>query len=133
MIISLSKQRRNKTKWGDKVVKQRSVGVAIILTLITCGLYSIYWMYALTNEVSVLSKEPSFSGGKVILLTIVTCGIYGYFWMYQLGRNIEQAQQHKGIQAKDNGLMFLVLTIFGLGIVSYAIAQSDVNKLVEQQ
>ena len=34
------------------------------------------------------------------------------------------------LPTKDDGVILLVLGIFGLGIVSYAIAQSNVNKLV---
>ena len=112
------------------MVEQRSIGIAIILSLVTCGLYNIYWMYALTNEVGQLSGDPSFSGGKTVLLSIITCGIYTFFWYYQLGSQISEAQARKGYPTKDDGVILLVLGIFGLGIVSYAIAQSNVNKLV---
>ncbi len=113
------------------MVNQRSVVVAIILSIVTCGLYGIYWMYAITNEVGILSGESGFNGGKAILFTIITCGIYYFFWWYQMGQNIAKAQQYRGIYPKDNGVLYIVLAIFGLGIVNYAIAQSDVNRLVE--
>ena len=112
------------------MVEERSVGLAIILSIITCGLYNIYWMYAMTNEVGQLSGDSSFSGGKTILLTIVTCGIYSLFWYYQLGEKIAKAQENQERLPKDDGLIFLLLGIFGLGIVSMAIAQSNVNQLV---
>ncbi|HLU22790.1 MAG TPA: DUF4234 domain-containing protein [Bacillaceae bacterium] len=111
-------------------VQQRSIGLAIFLYFITCGLYAIYWMYVLTNEIGHLSGDSSFSGGKVILLSIITCGIYSLFWYYQLGKHIQQAQENKGVRASDESIIYLVLGIFGLGIVSMAIAQSNVNKLV---
>lgn len=113
------------------MVKQRSVGVAIILSFITCGLYMIYWMYALTNEVGHLSNDSSFTGGKAVLLSLVTCGIYSIYWYYQLGKHIATAQGLKGRTPTDNGVLFVVLGVFGFGIISMAIAQAEVNKLVQ--
>lgn len=112
------------------MVQNRNIGIAIILSIITCGIYTLYWMYKLTDEVSSLSGNPSFTGGKAVLLSIITCGIYTLFWDYQLGIEIAKAQQNNGIAPKDNGVLYLVLGIFGFGIISMAIAQSDVNNLV---
>lgn len=57
------------------MISRRSVAFAIILSLITCGLYTIYWFIVLTNEVGELSGDYTFTGGKHFLLTLVTCGI----------------------------------------------------------
>jgi hypothetical protein len=58
------------------MVNQRSVGLAIVLTLITCGIYGIYWFIVMTNDVGKLSGDYTFTGGKHFLLTLVTCGIW---------------------------------------------------------
>jgi hypothetical protein len=110
-------------------VTQRSIALSIILTLITCGIYGIYWFIVLTNEVGELSGDPSFTGGKHFLLTLVTCGIWSYVWAYQVGKHVEEAQRKRGMYANDNSILYLILTFFGLGIVAYAIVQSDVNKM----
>lgn len=112
------------------MVQERNIGVAIILSFITCGIYGLYWIYSLTNEIGHLSGDASFTGGKVLIFGILTCGIYYFFWYYQLGRQIAQAQTNKGLPPKDDGLMYLILGIFGLGIISMAIAQSNVNQMV---
>jgi hypothetical protein len=113
------------------MVKERGIGLAIILTLVTCGIYGLYWMYVLTEEVAVLSKDKAFNGGIAVILSLVTCGLYSIYWNYQLGEKIAKAQANKGDAVKDNGVLYLVLSFFGLGIISLAIAQSDVNKLVQ--
>lgn len=113
------------------MVQQRGVAAAIIFTLITCGIYGIYWFIALTNDVGKLSGDPSFTGGKHFLLSLVTCGIWSFVWSYQLGQQIAAAQRNRGITANtDNSVVYLVLTLFGLGIVTYGLAQAEVNKLV---
>ena len=65
--------------------------MCIIFTLITCGIYGIYWMIKLNDEVNIVSGEPqATSGGIVFLLTIVTCGIYGLYWLYKMGERCDR-------------------------------------------
>jgi hypothetical protein len=111
------------------MVNQRSVGLAIVLTLITCGIYGIYWFIVMTNDVGKLSGDYSFTGGKHFLLSLVTCGIWSFIWSYQIGQKVAEAQRQRGYPATDNSILYLVLTFFGLGIVTYALVQIEVNKL----
>lgn len=113
------------------MIKRRSVGLAIFLTLITCGIYGIFWFVFMTNEAGKLSGDPTFTGGKHFLLTLVTCGIWHYIWSYQIGGQIAKAQVNKGITAKDNGVLYLILNFFGLAIVTYALVQSDLNQMAD--
>ncbi|MBP1991602.1 DUF4234 domain-containing protein [Paenibacillus eucommiae] len=111
------------------MIEQRSIAVAIILSLITCGIYGIYWFIVLTNDVSKLSGDYSFTGGKHFLLTLVTCGIWSFIWAYQIGKHVAEAQRQRGHMESDNSALYVVLTIFGLGLVTFALVQSDVNRL----
>jgi hypothetical protein len=111
------------------MIRQKSIGLEIVLTLITCGIYGIFWFIALTNDVGELSGDSDFTGGKHFLLTLVTCGIWGFIWAYQVGKHIADAQHQRGYYVTDNSVLYLVLTFVGLSIVVYALVQSDVNKL----
>lgn len=110
-------------------VRQRSIALAVVLTLITCGIYGIYWFIVLTNEVGVLSEDHNFTGGKHFLLTLITCGIWGFIWAYQVAKQIETAQMKRGLRPSDNSIIYILLTLFGFGIIVYALVQSDVNKM----
>lgn len=90
----------------------------------------MYWLVKITDEANILSGEQRTSGGVALLLTIVTCGIYGYFWNYQIGKTIYRAQLKAGRPASDNSILYLILSVLGLDLVSYAIVQSDINDLV---
>lgn len=51
----------------------RNIAIAIILTIVTCGIYGIYWFIVLTNETNEAACEPNgTSGGIAFLLTLVT-------------------------------------------------------------
>ena len=106
--------------------QSRSVGLCIVLSIITCGIYGIYWLYCIHEDVQEVCNRPmSVSGGVVILLTIVTCGIYGYYWSYKMGQFLDEA---KGTPGASSGVLYLVLSIFGLSIVAWALMQSELNR-----
>ena len=110
-------------------VQKRDIVVAIILSLVTCGIYGIYWFICLTNDSNKASGDYKTSGGMAFLLTLVTCGIYGWYWYYQMGKKMVQAGANNGVAIEDNSVLYLILGIFGLGIVDYCLIQSDLNKI----
>lgn len=108
-------------------VKPRNIVVAIILSLVTCGIYDIYWFIVLTNEMNaVTGRTNDTSGGIAFLLSLVTCGIYTYFWAYKMG---EKKDELTGTNS-SSGVLFLVLALLGLGVVDYILAQDAINKAV---
>ena len=105
---------------------ERSIGIAILLSIVTCGIYGIYWFITLTNEVNQRYGDPNAtSGGVAFLLTLITFGIYGFFWAYKLGEKIDVI---KGTPGGSSNVLFLVFEIFGLNIVTLALAQDAMNK-----
>lgn len=111
------------------MVKQRSIVKAIILSFLTCGIYGIIWFINITDEMAILSGDNNMSGGKAFLFTLLTCGIYSFIWSYNQGRLVAQARAKKGLDAKDNSILYLVLSLCGLGIVVYCLIQNEINEL----
>lgn len=109
--------------------KSKNVALCIVLSVITCGIYAIYWLITLANNVNLAAKRPNgTSGGMVLLLNIVTCGIYGWFWLYKSGEALDLVRKDHGEPTGSLGILYLVLGILGLGIISYALMQSELNK-----
>ena len=108
------------------MVERREVWVSIVLTIVTCGLYGLYWYYMLADDLYKLNKEPSRAGIDVII-TIVTCGLYGIYMMYKFGDMEEQIRRNRGTRSKDNRILYLFLSLFGLSIINGAIIQSNIN------
>ena len=114
-------------------MKQRSIGICILLSIVTLGIYGIYWFISITHDVVRIStgKVYNTSGGTAFLLTLVTCGIYGYYWVYQMGKSMYIVEREKVDYASDNSVLYLVLQFIGLGIVSTALIQNSINKQIE--
>lgn len=116
---------------ASPIIVKREIVVALILSIITCGIYAIYWFVCLTNEANKVSGETSPTGGMAFLLNLITCGIYGFYWNYKMGQKLATAGKMHNKDIADNAILYLVLSIFGLSIVNYCIMQSDLNKFAE--
>lgn len=108
-------------------IQQRNIVIAVILSIVTCGIYGIYWMIKLNDEINQISGDTqATSGGLVFLFTLITCGIYGWYWMYKMG---EKCDQIKGVNG-STGILYLILGICQLGIVNYCLMQDTINKAI---
>lgn len=107
-------------------VESRNIAICIILSLLTCGLYQIYWLIKVNGEINALAGEPHATDGVlVVIFSIITCGIYGIYWNYKMGCRVDRINDLPG---GNTGLMYLLLAFFGLGIVNMALMQDLINQ-----
>lgn len=111
------------------MVKQRSIGICILLSFVTCGIYGLYWFVVLTDDINKEAGETdATSGGMSLLLTLVTCGIYGWYWAYKMGEKVDIIKNNNGMPSSNSGILYVLLQVFGLGIIAYALMQDTANK-----
>ena len=48
-----------------------------------------------------------------------------------MGKTLKIANDQAGISASDNSVLYLLLGIFGLGIVNYCIMQNELNAIAK--
>ena len=101
------------------MIERRNIAVCIVLTLVTCGIYGIYWIVCLTNDVNTVSGDVNGTSG----------GIYGIYWAYKQGEKLDFTKNNRGIPSSNSGVLYLILQIFGFGIIAYALMQNELNKL----
>lgn len=115
---------------GGFGIQERSIAMCIILTFLTCGFYSLYWLYNITEETNRFSGDPNpTTGGMAILYGILSCGIYYIYWYYKRGEIIDNYMASRGYPPQSNAVLYLVLSLFGLGLVSMSLMQSELNKI----
>ena len=127
----LGEENQNQTSYSTRsmpILPNRNIAVSLILSLVTCGIYNIYWFIMMTDESNSISDEEYSSGGMSLLFTIITCGIYAIYWNYQMGQKLAKAGRKYNLAIADNSILYLVLSIFGLGIISNCLIQNDLNR-----
>ena len=105
-------------------IKERNIVVCILLTLVTCGIYGIYWFIMLAKE-GVSVKDPSDSGVlEIVLMLFLT-----FVGIYLVEKKFAEGCASRGIAHNYNSVLYLVLGLLGLGIVPVCMLQNDLNKL----
>ncbi|RGZ01516.1 DUF4234 domain-containing protein [Clostridium sp. AM58-1XD] len=99
-------------------MKKRNFWMMLLLTIITCGIYGIYWWYCFVEDMNALcegrsNEKPSPNYIIVILLSFVTCGIYSLIWMYKQGNRMADAAETYGIRTNFNGTTLLLWFVVG--------------------
>ena len=113
-------------------IQNRNLAMYIVLSIVTCGLFGIYWFIVVTDDVkSIVNDNQTPSGGVAFLLKLVTCGIYWFLWAYKMGEKIDYMKSMNGMPSGNSSILFLILQIFRLQIVNLALIQDSVNKFVD--
>lgn len=114
-------------------MKKRNILLCIVLCIFTLGIYGIYWLYKVTNETHLaVGRRTSASGGMAILYTFITCGIYGLYWYYRMGESLLEAKEQRHMPGDKNmALVYLILGLFGLGLISNVLIQMTLNDIVD--
>lgn len=116
-------------------MKKRNPVLVLLFSLITCGIYELYWYVVTTNEIEYELKNSDGhckSGGMALLFSIITCGIYMFYWWFSQGRRVAQLQRERNLPVGDNSILYLVLCFVGIGaIINTVVLQSSLNKIAD--
>ena len=97
------------------MIQQRNFVTLLLLNIVTCGIYSLYFIYTAPRDINTLmgddgrNTEPS----TAVLLTIVTCGFYSYYWYYDQGNRIKALADRNNIPCAENGTSYLLWILLG--------------------
>ena len=108
-------------------INKRNIGICILLSFVTCGIYLIYWEYLLVKNIRTIKNDSRGCAGEMLCLLFVP--FYSYYWWYTRGKTVKEEFAARGRSAGGNEIVYLILAIFALGLVSMAIMQNDFNSL----
>ena len=113
----------------------RSPGLTLLLILLTCGIYYLYFIYVTSQETQDFLEEPDTSPGLEVLLCLLTCGLYNIYWDYKMGKRIAEMCVRVGLPPTDNAVLYLVLDLVGvggfasLGLLNPVLQQESLNRI----
>ena len=104
-------------------MKKRSIGVMILLCLVTFGIYPIYWQCSFQNQLKAKTGK-GFGGVGHFFMCLITFGIYPLYWSYACGKRLEMQG------CKDQSVIYLILSLIGFGWLNMFLMQHQANQLV---
>ena len=120
----------------DRVPREeavRNIVVSLILTILTCGLYDLYWNAKQMKTMNSLLGREELSFWTWFLVSIITCGLFHLYYEYKMGLALVEIQETYDMRVDHNlPIISLFLSIFGFSFVVDAIHQNEINKVYEK-
>ena len=121
-----------KFKKEKNKMKKRNIALCVIFSIVTLGIYGLYWFVQITNDVNELANpEKKTSGGVSFLLTLITCNIYGIYWAYKMGGLLDKAQTDRGMPAQNRAVVYLILELV-IAPVGWILMQNTINSMIDE-
>jgi hypothetical protein len=107
----------------NPMVKRRDMVVQVLLFIITCGIYGIYWFYQTAVEMKNLANDTDASPGLwTVLLFIPLIGFYSHYKYSDLYEEI--ASDHL-----NRWILFILWIVFCPAV--WFIVQTELNRKAE--
>lgn len=97
-------------------MKQRSVAVVLLLTVVTFGLYQIYWFIKTKDEM--VSLGADIPTGLLLIIPIVNL-----YWMWKWSEGVEHVTN-----GRTSAVASIVLLV-ALGLIGPMILQAALNRV----
>jgi len=112
--------------------KERDIILCILFSIFSLGIYTVYWVYKMTEEANALSDyEYGCAGGKlVIVYSLITLGFYLCYWAFKMGDRLYLARAKRGVSyGRSNGIIYMLLSLVQLDFINFIFMQHELNKL----
>ena len=104
----------------NPMVKRRDMLIQVLLFIITCGIYGVYWFYQTSVEMKNLADDPDASPGLwTVLLFVPLVGFYAHYKYSDLFEDISD-------EAMNRWILFLLWIVFCPAV--WFIVQTDLNR-----
>ena len=108
----------------------RSVPMLVLLSIVTCGIYYLYWIYKTTDEIKNFMGREDINPALELILVLVTCNIYSLYWYYKYGKIVYLEMTKKaGLDSTEDSTILLVILNLFMYVVSSAILQDKLNAI----
>jgi hypothetical protein len=111
------------------VGEKRDPAMVILFSILTCGIYALWWYHTYATEVKNSLNRQDLSPGRDLLLSFVTCGIWGIIaFYYNYPKLFVEMQQRVGLPPNDISGTTILLGILFAPVSIYMI-QTELNRI----
>ena len=100
----------------------------MVISVLTLGLFLPAWLFWITRELRDRLGRPDLHPLLDALLCVFFLP-YGAFWAFKVSRLVGVARAAAGLPGADSTALNVALALFGLGVITLANLQDDLNEL----
>ena len=109
----------------------RSPIMVIVYSMLTCGIYSIWWWYTILTELKNFSQDEEINPTTNVILLLVLGCVWMFILPYKIGKWIVKAQKLAGLPEEDKSTTWLILSLLCLNVFVTYMIQGELNKIWE--
>lgn len=113
-----------------ELLNHKNIALCILLSVVTCGIYGLVWQYAIMKKIRLLNQDTSSVAGEFLCFVFVP--FYSFYWYYTRAAKLEQGARNYGVQVNNNGVLYLLLAVFGVSLVNVCLIQNDLNTVANR-
>ena len=72
--------------------------MVLILSIFTCGIYNLIWLFKTGEEINQASGFEQFNMVKELLLSFFTCGLWGIWFQWRFAEAVVNLQKNWGVK-----------------------------------
>ena len=100
-------------------MQKRNIILGTILNFVTCGLYGLYWISQITDEVQrATGRKATATGGMAALYTFLSCSLYFFYWIYKTSGEVGELREARGLASDGVSKESYVLSGIAVAVIS---------------
>lgn len=108
---------------------KRNPVTIILLSIITCGIYSIYWHYKVGDEIRTALGNPD-SVNPVLAILSIFCFPIMFYYIYTIDKALLELAPQRGRSYSSNFVLWVILYLLGVGLlVEMFMVQDKLNDI----
>ncbi len=132
MLLSLKGRLANMDESQIRNLRARDVVPRVVLTIVTCGIFGLYWIYTLTRDIHELSGKPQ-TGSPIqaVIFSVLTCGLYFLYWVYKISGELVETRREMGLALDpvEKSMYAIVIVIMTFMATGFSILESVVDTI----
>jgi hypothetical protein len=122
------------TQLTPGIITERNSALVVVLTLVTCGAYGLYWVFKTSDELKQATGDSTINPALDLLLSLVTCGLWSWYVQFRDAQIAHRFVSTRDASHKDQSQMILILNVATFvvgvtGLLAMFLTQEELNKL----
>ncbi|MBQ9802165.1 MAG: DUF4234 domain-containing protein [Clostridia bacterium] len=112
------------------MLTKRNVAAVVIFSLITFGIYAVWWTYVTCEALQQQGRKTSIPPILTTLLMFFYSSAGGALLGYDADDNINAIKRMHGMREEDNKVLWLILGLL-IPVVTIALVQHEINCMID--
>ena len=96
--------------------KTQNAITVILLSIVTCGIYGIYWLYTAINDINSATDQKIIDNPTMYLVLSIICFPFYWVTLYKIDKALAELCPKEGVTYKENFMLWILLAVLaGIG------------------